>query len=161
MGWKALRLGALGALAGAALLAGCDAGRSDGGLHSNLEKGLNDGRHWSLSPQEDYYPDSHQAQTEPDFPRDDSTIFETQEHERGTGGAGEAGDAPGEPIHNNPGAWASNFYSELVPGAETGFWHASAPSQTGTGKELKAENGIWVQGTSSVEQGAQASQFLK
>ena len=161
MGRKALKLGALGALAAAVLLAGCDAGRRDGGQHSNLERRMDNGRVWAMTAQEDYFPDNDQAASEPGFPRDDSTIFETREHEWGTGGAGETGEAPGEPIHNNPGAWASNFYSELVPGAETGFWPASAPSQTGTGKALKAKGGIWVQGTSSVEQGALASQLVK
>jgi hypothetical protein len=152
MGRKALKLGVLGALAAAALLAGC-----------NDDKAIGDrGRFWAMTPQEDYYPDSHQENTEPDFPRDDSSIFETKEHEWGTGGGGDAGAADeGEPIHNNPGAWASNFYSELVPGAETGFWHASAPSQVGTGQPLKAEGGIWVQGTHAVEQGARAARLVK
>ena len=147
MGWKALKLSGLGALAAAALLAGCNKDDS--------------GRQWAMTPQEDYYPDSHPSQTEPGFPRIDSTAFETVEHERGTGGAGQAAELGEEPARRDASAWASNFYSELVPGAETGFWHLTAPSQTGTGKELKAENGIWVQGTSSVEQCARASQLLK
>jgi hypothetical protein len=149
MGRKALKLGGLGALAAAMLLAGCNA-ESDGG------------RVWAMTSQEDYYPDNMQAEQEPAFPRDDdSTAFMTREPEWGTGGAGEAGGPEGEPIHDNPGAWASNFYSELVPGAETGFWHPSASAQVGTGKPLKAVGGIWVQGLSSVEQGALASQFMK
>ena len=148
MGWKALRLSGLGALAAAALLAGCNGTG-------------NEGRFWAMTPQEDYYPDSQQSQVEPDFPRENSTAFETVEHEWGTGGAGEAGTDEGEPIHKNPGRWASNWYSELVPGAETGLWPATAASQTGTGKALKAVNGIWVEGTSSVEQGARASQLVK
>jgi hypothetical protein len=147
--------GLLGALAGMALLAGC------GGEGGTRKDG---GRLWSLTAQEDYY--SEQAQTQNEASEEYSNIgsssesFQTDEQQRGTGGAGEPhGGGQGNVIQGGPGldpAQASLWQrqDERVPFPPAQFSALVAPD-IGTGKPLKTgPNGAWIQGTHGVELGS-------
>ncbi|HEX8439189.1 hypothetical protein [Archangium sp.] len=143
--------GLLGALAGVALLAGCGEGmRKDGG------------RTWSLTAQEDYY--SEQAQDEVGKERSNigtsSTLYQTNEQERGTGGAGEPQGGgqenilPGGPGRDPAQANLWLRQDERVPFPPDQF-ESLAALDIGTGKPLKTgRNGAWIQGTYGIEVGS-------
>lgn len=138
--------GLLGVLAGVALLAGC---------------GQNGGRLWSLTAQEDYY--SEQAQSEVGKERSNlvtsATAFETNEQERGTGGAGESPGGqgnifPGSPVNEQERASLWQRQDERVPFPPARF-DALVAQAIGTGKPLKkGRNGAWIQGTHALELGS-------
>lgn len=149
--WKTwVKQGLLGAFAAAAVLTGCN----------------NGGRVWSLTAQEDYYPE--QGQGDVGKARSNvgtsATLFETSEQERGTGGAGEAtAGGPGttgafspQQLHatdqQQRALWLRQ--DERVPFPPPQF-SAEVAVAEGTGKPLrKGSNGAWIQGTHGVELGS-------
>ncbi len=146
--------GLLGALAGVALLAGC----------GEVNHRYYGGRSWSLTAQEDYY--SEQAQAKDEAAREYSNIgtsselFETNEQERGTGGAGESpGGGQGNIVPGGPGREPAqaNLWQrqdERVPFPPARF-DALAARALGTGRPLKkGPKGAWIQGTYGVELGS-------
>ncbi len=141
-----VKQGLLGALTVAAVLAGCE----------------QQGHVWSLTAQEDYYPEQAQdaAGREHSNLGTTSTLYETTEQTRGTGGSG-----GGDPKQNE----RDNVWSpERIQGStqeQENLWLQQdlrtrfPPVHTpfGTGKPLRAgPNGAWVQGTYVVELGANA-----
>jgi hypothetical protein len=147
--------GLLGALVGVALLAGCG---GDGGTRKD------GGRLWSLTAQEDYYSEQDQAQNEAS--REYSNIgsssesFQTDEQQRGTGGAGEShGGGQGKVLPRIQGSeqeqenlWLQQ--DERVPFPPDRF-ESLAATDLGTGKPLKkGPNGAWIQGTYGIELGS-------
>jgi hypothetical protein len=147
--------GLLGALAGVALLAGCGGGGKDP---------RDDGRLWSLAAQEDYYSDEAQEKNEAAREYSNigtsSTLFETTEQERGTGGSGEYPGSeqaillPGSPVNEQERATLWLRQDERVPSPLPPF-DALVARDIGTGKPLKkGPNGAWIQGTYGVELGS-------
>ncbi|WP_375768158.1 hypothetical protein NR798_41835 [Archangium gephyra] len=137
-----MKVALLGGVAGAALLAGCGSNPYDYG------------RKWSLTAQEDYY--SEQAQGQDVAARERSNIgtsatpFETDEQERGTGGAGAAeARSQGRTVAQDN-LWLQQDMRVPFPPPEI-----DAARELGTGKPLKVgRNGAWVQGTRGVELGS-------
>jgi hypothetical protein len=150
--WKTwVKQGLLGSLAAAAVLTGC---ADDGG------------RLWSLTAPEDYYPE--QGQSEVGKARSnigtDTSLYETDEQERGTGGAGEAtaggpgttGPFSSDQLHatdkEQQALWLQQ--DQRVPFPPPQF-SAVLSLAEGTGKPLrKGPNGAWIQGTHGVELGS-------
>jgi hypothetical protein len=140
-----VKLGLLGAFAAAAVLTGC----------------AKDQHVWALTAQEDYYDD--QAQDAVGKERSNlgtsSKVFETDEQLRGTGGAGQDPKAAerdnvqaqtpdqGRRTPEQEAVW-------LQQDDRTRFPPLTVQTPFGTGKPLKAVNGVWVQGTHGVERGA-------
>ncbi|HYO58604.1 hypothetical protein [Archangium sp.] len=152
-----MKLALLGGFAGAALLAGCN--HYDEPFKDNP---YDFGRLWSLTAQEDYY--SEQAQDEAGRGHSNigtsATLFETNEQERGMGGAGEA-DAN---VRNNdlpriqgnkqaqPNLWLQQDMRVPYPPPQL---DSVVAMDLGTGKPLRAgPNGAWVQGTHAIELGS-------
>lgn len=145
-----MKLALLGGFAGAALLAGCN------------DNPYDFGRKWSLSAQEDYY--SEQAQSQDPAARAHSnigsstTLLETDEQERGTGGGGEADARAGdEALPRIQGSEQEQEHLWLKQDMRVPFPPAqvNAAMELGTGKPLKVgRNGAWVQGTRGVELGS-------
>jgi hypothetical protein len=139
-----VKLGLLGAFAAAAVLTGC----------------AKDQHVWALTAQEDYYDD--QAQDAVGKERSNlgttSKLFETDEQLRGTGGAGQDPKAAErDNVQGPPRLQGSDQAQEhlwLQQDDRTPFPPLSVQTPFGTGKPLKAVNGVWVQGTHGVERGA-------
>lgn len=149
--WKTwVKQGLLGSLAAAAVLTGCNDG----------------GRLWSLTAQEDYY--SEQGQDAVGKARSNvgtsATLHETNEQERGTGGAGEAtAGGPGttgpfspQQLHatdqEQKPLWLQQ--DERVPFPPPQF-SARVAIAEGTGRPLRrGPQGAWIQGTHGVELGS-------
>lgn len=145
-----MKLALLGGFAGAALLAGCGNNPYDYG------------RKWALTAQEDYY--SEEAQNQDPAARASSnigsstTLYQTDEQERGTGGAGESdaqsanNDMPriqGSKLSQEH-LWLQQDMRVPYPPPEI-----DAAMDLGTGKPLQVgANGAWVQGTYAVELGS-------
>lgn len=145
-----MKLALLGGLAGAALLAGCGNNPYDYG------------RRWALTAQEDYY--SEQAQEQDPAAKVNSnigsstTVFKTDEQQRGTGGAGESdaqsadNDMPriqGRK-QGDERLWLQQDMRVPFPPPEI-----DAAMELGTGKPLRVgPNGAWIQGTYGVELGS-------
>jgi hypothetical protein len=155
--WKTwVKQGLLGALGAAAVLTGCG------------ERG----RLWSLTAQEDYY--SEQAQSDIGKSRSNvgtsTHLFESNEQERGTGGAGEAtAGGPGttgafsaQQLHGTDqeqrALWLQQ--DERVPFPPPQF-SAVVSIAEGTGRPLrKGPNGAWIQGVHGVELGSGVAQSI-
>lgn len=145
--WKTwVKQGLLGALGAAAVLTGCDYG----------------GRVWSLTAQEDYYPE--QAQGAVGKSRSNigssSSLFETVEQQEGTGGAGEAtpgGQASMPPRIQGSAQEQEHLWlqqDERVPFPPPQLSALVAPA-LGTGRPLRVgPHGAWIQGTYGVELGS-------
>jgi hypothetical protein len=139
-----MRQALLGALAAAALLAGC-------------AKGPNQ---WAMTAQEDYYPDEAQTQNPASRAYSNlgtsATLYQT--NEQGTGGAGNqvAQDEAWRGIQgskkNQEQLWLQQDYRVPFPPPQL---DALIAMELGTGKPLlKGPNGAWVQGTYGVELGS-------
>ncbi|HYO71860.1 MAG TPA: hypothetical protein VEU33_37860 [Archangium sp.] len=146
-----MKLALLGGFAGAALLAGCGNNPYDYG------------RKWSLTAQEDYY--SEQAQSQDAAAQahsnmgSSSTLFETDEQERGTGGTGEAGEKSADndlpriqgSKQGQENLWLKQDLRVPYPPPQL---EALVAMELGTGKPLQAVNGVWVQGIQGIELGS-------
>lgn len=143
-----MKLALLGGFAGAVLLAGCGNNPYDYG------------RKWALTAQEDYYSEQAQAGNPASAANSNigssSSVLQTNEQGRGTGGAGEAdGPAPDMPnIQGNKlmqdNLWLKQDMRVPYPPPEI-----DAAMELGTGKPLRVgANGAWVQGTYGVELGS-------
>jgi|GEM_PF-2347382 len=145
-----MKLALLGGFAGAALLAGCGNNPYDYG------------RKWALTAQEDYYSEEAQNQDPAARARSNigssTTLYQTDEQERGTGGAGESdgqtadNDMPrGQgPLQGQDNLWLQQDMRVPFPPSEI-----DAARELGTGKPLRVgANGAWVQGTRGVEIGS-------
>jgi hypothetical protein len=145
-----MKLALLGGFAGAALLAGCGNNPYDYG------------RRWALTAQEDYY--SEEAQNQDPTARERSNIgsstsvLQTDEQGRGTGGAGESdGQSADNDMPRIEGSkqgqanlWLQQDMRVPYPPPEI-----DAAMDLGTGKPLQVgANGAWVQGTYAVELGS-------
>ncbi|HSP77474.1 MAG TPA: hypothetical protein VLQ93_03025 [Myxococcaceae bacterium] len=141
-GWKPALLGVLGA---ATLLAGCE--------------DYDDGRRWSLTAQEDYYPiEAHEGTVEP---------FGVPVREEGIGGAGERlqdvqpeeGVELGFPSGDIE-AWTVGTRQEQEQGFRTVYPPPEVAMPLGTGKPLRVgRGGEWIQGTYAVELGQRADEL--
>jgi hypothetical protein len=145
-----MKLALLGGFAGAALLAGCGNNPYDYG------------RKWALTAQEDYY--SEEAQNQDPAARANSnigsstTLYQTDEQERGTGGAGESDGQTADndmpriqgSLQGQDNLWLQQDMRVPFPPPEI-----DAARELGTGKPLRVgANGAWVQGTRGIEIGS-------
>jgi hypothetical protein len=144
-----MRLALLGGFAGAALLAGCN-------------NPYDYGRKWALTAQEDYYSEEAQQQNEAANAASNigssSSLYQTDEQQRGTGGAGESDAGP---VNNDlPRIQGSKVAQEnlwLQQDLRTPFPppELDVAMELGSGKPLqKGPNGAWVQGTHAIELGS-------
>jgi hypothetical protein len=146
-----MKLAMLGGFAGAALLTGCGNNPYDSG------------RKWSLTAQEDYYSEQAQAGNAASAASSNigssSTVLQTDEQVRGTGGAGEAdGQSADNDLPNLQGSeqgqenlWLKQDMRVPYPPPRL---DALVAMELGTGKPLQAVNGVWVQGLRGVELGS-------
>lgn len=146
MGMKQVLLGALGA---AVLLAGCD-------------EAYNRGRFWSLTSQEDYFPNRHKGETEKPGATPPSDVFRT--FEQGYGGSGNENERDNiqdwsqVSRENQRQLWLQQDYRVPYPPPQLDSLIAM---ELGTGKALKAgPHGAWVQGTYAVELGSGLTQAV-
>ncbi|HEX5754456.1 MAG TPA: hypothetical protein VFZ09_50195 [Archangium sp.] len=142
-----MKLALLGGFAGAVLLAGCGNNPYDYG------------RKWSLTAQEDYYSEQVQAGNPASAASSNigssSSVFQTSEQARGTGGAGEADASSDMPRIQGSKQEQEHLWLQQDMRVPYPPPQIDAAMELGTGKPLRVgANGSWVQGTYGVELGS-------